>query len=169
MTTFSLPVRPSGRRLAGDAPAALPSLPLRAGGGGKLDFCGWREGTEGGREDLGFSPVLRPAVSDQCGVGGGLGDKGEQLPGKVTPCKVTPPPQGSKGLGERFELSMWILGVSELCPGALGCLAPAAPFTEPPGEGSLYGDILLSDISRCSCETCTEVFFNSAKSSALAC
>lgn len=102
-------------------------------------------------------------MSVQCGVGGGLEEKVEQLP-----CKVIPALQGLKGLGEGLEPWMWMLGLSELCPGALSCLTPAAPFIEPPGEGSLYGGILLSDISKCSCDTCTEVFFSSAKSSALA-
>lgn len=47
----------------------------------------------------------------------------------------------------------------ELCPGALSCLTPAALFIEPPGDGSLCGNILLSGTDISSCETRTEEFF----------
>lgn len=90
------------------------------------------------------------------GAGGGERKKLQQLPHKVTPAL-----QGSKGFGEGFLSSVcgcW--DCLELCPGALSCLSPAALFIEPPGDGRLNGNILLSgtDMSRCSCETCTEEF-----------
>lgn len=103
MIICSLPVRPPGCRLAGDAPPALPSLPFWSGGGRKLHFCGWREGAEGGREDLGFSAVLRPPVSVQCEHG---------VEGAWSSC------HGLKGLGEGLELCMRMLGLSSGC--ALG-------------------------------------------------
>lgn len=98
MTICSLPVRPSGRRLAGDAPAALSSLPLRPGRGRKLNFCGRREGTEGGREDLGFRPVLRPAVSAQCECGAGGGVRGEGGAAAVQSDSISP---GVRRFGRR--------------------------------------------------------------------
>ena len=133
--------------MAGDAPPALPSLPLWPGRGRKLYFCGWRERTERGREDPGFSPVLRPAVSVRVRVWGRRRFTGE---GEAAALQ-----NNSSSLGaERF----WRKGSKsasrywdhwdclKLYPGALSCLSAAASFIviEPPGDGSRDGDIMLS-------------------------
>lgn len=93
------------------------------------------------------------------------------------PCSDSRSPGVKKALGEGLGLKkLWEKGLNsacgcwdclQLCPGALSCLAPAAPFIEPPGEETFMGVFcylgLILDVRHVQGR-----FFSSVKASVLA-